>query len=405
MKICVPKDDNPLPCTLRSLAEGRTPTEVPMAIKAEQLRDTLERIAPLRYAQDWDNVGELLRGVRDDIDRALLTIDLTEPVLTEAIDVRADMVIAYHPPIFEPLERITSRTPSERIVLGLVRAGLHVHSLHTALDAAPGGVNDWLADCLGSGDRRALEPASEVEGGEMCKIVTFCPSDSVERIRDGLAAVGAGTIGAYRRCSFELAGAGTFHGGDKTDPAVGAPGRLERVNEIRLEMVCPRSALAGAVRALRSFHPYEEAPIDIYALEPFPLRETGVGRRVVLDRSTSIRALVERVKSRTGVKRVQVARSHERPQRHRVVGLCAGSGGSMLDSAIAQGCTVFVTGEMRHHDVLRAQASGCSVILGGHTNTERGFLKVLARRLTAEIGSDAPEFIVSKKDRDPLRTS
>ncbi|MCH2143919.1 MAG: Nif3-like dinuclear metal center hexameric protein [Phycisphaerales bacterium] len=376
-----------------------------MAITASELHEALEEIAPLRHAESWDNTGELISGVTSKVERVLLTIDLTEPVLAEAIDANVDSVIAYHPPIFSPLQRIDAGTPTGRITLGAIRAGLHVYSPHTALDATPGGVNDWLADCFGSGDRRALEQAADGKTGSMCKIVTFCPQDSVDTIRDGLAAVGAGTIGEYKRCSFELAGTGTFHGSSRSQPNVGTSGRLERVGEVRLEMVCPSNALGGAVRALRSFHPYEEPPVDIYALEPAPLRETGAGRRVVLDRSVSMRTLVDRVRSRTSVKRLQVARSHERPQKHRIIGVCVGAGGSMLDTAISQGCTVFVTGEMRHHDVLKAQASGCSVILAGHTNTERGYLPVLAKRLAASLGSDAPEFIVSRKDRDPLRTS
>ena len=114
--------------------------------------------------------------------------------------------------------------------------------------------------------------------------MTFCPAEATDRIRDGLAAVGAGIIGNYKRCSFELQGSGTFHGNDESDPVVGTSGRLERVGETRLEMVCPSQILPGAIRALASFHPYEEPPIEIYTLESVPVRESGAGRRVVLDR-------------------------------------------------------------------------------------------------------------------------
>jgi dinuclear metal center YbgI/SA1388 family protein len=375
-----------------------------MPITDQQLNEALETVAPTSHAEDWDNVGMLIKGVRTKIDRALLTIDLTEPVLNEAIDARADAIIAYHPPIFTPLKRISGATPTERLVLDVIRAGMHVYSPHTALDAAPGGVNDWLADALDEGDRRALNPVVDESANDMCKIVTYCPPESATTIRDGLAAVGAGTIGEYKRCSFESSGMGTFHASRSSKPSVGSTGRLERITELRLEMVCPKHALAGAVRAMRSFHPYEEPPIDIYTLEPVPLREIGAGRRIMLDRAVSLRTIVEQVRTRTNVQRIKVARAHERPQKNRIIGLCAGAGGSLLDNAIAQGCTVFITGEMRHHDILRAQASGCSVILAGHTNTERGYLPVLGRKLTELIGDAAPQFIVSRKDRDPLRT-
>lgn len=376
-----------------------------MATTAEHLGSALERIAPLQYAEEWDNVGLLLRGVQDKVEKVLLTIDLTEPVLEETVELCADTVIAYHPPIFTPLNRLDSHSASERIVLGAARAGLHIYSPHTALDAAPGGVNDWLIDCLGGGDKRALVSVVASAQSEACKIVTFCPAEAADRIRDGLAAAGAGTIGDYKRCSFEIPGTGTFHGGAASSPTVGRSGRLERVSEVRLEMICPRHLLGGAVKVLANFHPYEEPPIEVYALEPPPIREIGAGRRLVLDRSLSLKKIGELIKSRTDVQRIQIARSYQRPQKHRTIGVCVGAGSSLLDDAIQQGCTVFITGEMRHHDILKAQASGCSVILAGHTNTERGYLSILARKLTQELGNDAPDFVISRRDRHPLRAS
>jgi putative NIF3 family GTP cyclohydrolase 1 type 2 len=177
------------------------------------------------------------------------------------------------------------------------------------------------------------------------------------------------------------------------------------VEETRLEMVCSANALAAAICSMRSFHPYEEPPIEILRLEARPQRDTGAGRRVHLDRSMSLRGIAEAVKARTGSPRVQLARAHERPQRHRMIGLCAGAGASLLDEALAQECSVFITGEMRHHDILRAQAAGCSIILAGHTNTERGYLPILAKRLRKLLGDTAPTILVSRKDRDPLRSA
>ena len=169
-------------------------------------------------------------------------------------------------------------------------------------------------------------------------------------------------------------------------------------------MVCPRQNLPAAVRALASFHPYEEPPIEIYALEPLPMREIGAGRRLVLDRAISLRRAVELIKNRTDVGELKLARARTRTRQHRTIGLCAGSGGSLLDEAIAQGCTLFLTGEMSHHDLLKAQAAGCTVLLAGHTDTERGYLPVLARRLASELGTETASFLISRRDRRPLRT-
>ena len=178
-------------------------------MKVHEVINVLESIAPLEYAADWDNVGLLIGSSNWNAKRILLTIDLTEAVLREAIDSSVKMIVAYHPPIFEPLSSLTDVETKQRIVLEAARAGIAVYSPHTALDAAPGGVNDWIASGLGHGDIRALEAINDLPESEQYKLVTFCPADDVERLRNTLAAAGAGRIGNYELCSFELEGTGT----------------------------------------------------------------------------------------------------------------------------------------------------------------------------------------------------
>jgi dinuclear metal center YbgI/SA1388 family protein len=374
--------------------------------------DALEVIAPLRYAAEWDNVGLLLGSPSWPADSILLTIDLTEDVLAEALAAKVQMIVAYHPPIFEPLRRVTDATVKEHIVLEAARAGIAIYSQHTALDATPGGIDDWLAEgVMGLADHqhyadsptadvRALSPYQALPQSEQCKVVTFCPADAVDAIRNGLATAGAGRIGNYELCSFALRGQGTFFGGEQTKPTVGGKGTLERVDEVRLEMVCSESALGLAVIALREFHPYEEPPIEIYRLLPRPERHIGQGRRVRLDRPVDMPTLVERIKQRLGVARIRVALGRNAPDEFRTIGLSAGAGGSLIDSAIGQGCEAFFTGEMRHHDILAAQDRGCTVILAGHTNTERGYLNVLRERLSEMLPKTRID--LSQADRDPL---
>lgn len=361
----------------------------------------LDRISPFRLAEEWDNVG-LLVGRRDAaVARAMLAIDATPAVIAEATESRCEAIVAYHPPVFRPLKRLSDETPAQRVALELASRGIAAISPHTALDAAPGGLNDWLADGLGPGDRKALVPAASLPAGEEVKIVTFCPPEATERIRDGLAATGAGRIGGYERCSFEIPGTGTFFGGESTQPAVGGRGRLERVAETRLEMVCSRRALPIAIEALRRFHPYEEPPVEIHPLEPRPLRTSGGGRRLTLDRPLAIDEIAARLKRHFGVATVSIALPDGAPAEHGTIGFCAGAGEGLLDAAIAEGCTLFVTGEMRHHEVLSALARGCGVLLAGHTNTERGYLPILAERLRTEV--PGLETAISRRDRDPLR--
>jgi dinuclear metal center YbgI/SA1388 family protein len=363
------------------------------------LTAAMQRIAPIQLAEEWDNVGLLVGSTGDRVRRILLCIDLTEAVLDEAVRKKTDAIVAYHPPIFSPRKSITDADAGGRILLRAIASGIAIHSPHTAADAATDGVNDWLADGLGDGTRRAIDPASELPESETVKIVTYGPVESIDRIREGLASVGAGVIGEYEICSIEIPAMGTYRGGEGSNPVRGRRGRLERVEEVRLEMVCGDRGLAAAIDRIRSLHPYEEPPIEIYRQTARPNQSIGAGRLVALDRGVTIATITGRLRDHLRTDRFTVDTA-DRRRRHERIGLCAGSGAELLDSAIDQGCTLFVTGELKHHDVLHAASRGCAVILAGHTNTERGWLKVLRRRLRQDLKA---EISISRADRDPLR--
>ncbi|MFZ4573768.1 MAG: Nif3-like dinuclear metal center hexameric protein [Phycisphaerales bacterium] len=379
----------------------------------QDLADVMGRIAPLEFAESWDRVGlqvgDPSRPLKGPV---LLTIDLTPGVLDEAIRHGAGAIIAYHPPIWEPLKRITAFSIAERTILRAVEAGIAIYSPHTALDAIPGGVADWLCQGLGQpgtgtgdvrapGDCRALTPLARKRPTEEVKVVTFVPHAQADRVREALASAGAGIIGNYNVCSFELSGSGTFFGGEGAKPATGAAGTLQRVAEIRIEMVCSKAALPLAIETLRRFHPYEEPAIDVYELLPRPDRYVGPGRRLVLDHAATVRELAERLKVFLGISDVRIALPGDDVPVSRI-GACPGSGGSLATLARQAGCELYVTGEMNHHEVKAMVLSGVAVLLAGHTNTERGYLPVLARRLEAE--KFAAPIIVSSADKDPLVT-
>ncbi|MCB9846034.1 MAG: Nif3-like dinuclear metal center hexameric protein [Phycisphaeraceae bacterium] len=366
----------------------------------------MDQIAPLAYAEPWDRVGLMVgRADRDVRGPIVLTIDLTERVLAEAISLGSGVVVAYHAPIWEPIARLSDDSSRGRILLGAAEAGISVFTPHTALDAAPGGVSDWLCEGLSggegkiAGDCRALTPRWDGEHARV-KIVTFVPVDSLEQVRNALATAGAGRIGNYTLCSYSTEGEGTFLGDESTHPAVGEAGEFESVRERRLEMVCPRAAVALAIETMRRFHPYEEPAIDVYDLLGTPERAVGAGRRLVLDRPATIRELGERLRSFLDRSRVRFALVGQTDEPITHVGVVPGAGESLANIACDEGCQVFVTGEMRHHNVMDALHRGMAVLLAGHTNTERGFLPRLASRLRGLLpGVDVRQ---SESDRDPL---
>ena len=237
--------------------------------------EAMEQIAPTRYAESWDNVGLLVGDPRQNVSAAMLTIDYTPEVACESAGAGCDLIIAYHPPIFDALKRVTAGTRSSGVIFDAIRRGVALYSPHTALDMAEGGTNDLLADVLGLKDRAPLKLA-ETKAAQY-KLVTFVPENAIEKVSDALFAAGAGRIGNYSSCSFRSVGTGTFFGEPGTSPTVGQAGKLERADEIRLETVVPIAQVADVIRALRQSHPYEEPAFDLNSLAAVP-EGIGIGR-------------------------------------------------------------------------------------------------------------------------------
>lgn len=374
-----------------------------MALPLAQLVAELEAMAPLAFAEAWDNVGLLVdprahAAAPHEIHRALLTIDLTDGVLEEAEQLGAQVIVSYHPPIFQGLKRLGPQDPIARRLMSLVRRKIAVYSPHTALDAAPEGVNDWLAEAIGAGKRWPVQPA---DPPRTLKVVVFAPHQQVDALRAKLAAAGAGVIGNYGQCSFNLRGVGTFVGNEASHPVVGQAGQLERVEETRLEMVCPSERLRAVAEVIRREHPYEEPAWEAYPLQPTAETRIGQGRYVELDEPATLATVVERIKRHLSLRHVRVAATDGAAEHGGVrrAAVCAGAGGAVLERA--RNVELLLTGEMRHHDILARVASGCSVVLCDHTNTERGYLARLAERLSDRCG-ERLSIAVSQADRDPL---
>jgi len=369
----------------------------------------MEAVAPSRLAESWDNVGLLLGDRAAPCGRVLVAVDWTASVLEEALALGVDAVVSYHPPIFDPLKRLSSDDPKQRVLLEAAQAGIALLSPHTALDAVKGGVNDWLAEGIAGGaDALALsagfEPlraASYLPRGESHKLVVFAPASASGAIRAALAEAGAGRIGGYDHCTTRSPVTGTFRGGEGTAPAVGSAGRIEEVGEERIEAVVGAERLAWAIAAIRAVHPYEEPAFEVHALAARPSLDEGAGRLLTLSKPASAGEVAARLRRHLGVRRIEsIVPPGAEATKHVRIALCPGAGASFLPDAVARGATLLVTGEARHHDHLAAIASGTCMLLPGHTQTERGFMPTLARLLAQQV--PGVSFTTSKADLPPL---
>lgn len=356
----------------------------------------LQELAPPALAEDWDNTGLLLGDPARNVNRALTCLTLTSDVAAEAVAADVQLVVTHHPLLFKPVQTLTAATPEGRTVLTLLQHGIAVYSPHTSWDNAPLGINQQLAELFELDGIRPLRPRRSSLG---CKIIVYVPDSARVAVQEALWAAGAGGIGDYTRCSFFVAGTGTFMGNASTNPAVGVPDRFEEAPEVRLEVLCPVNRVAAAMEAIRQAHPYEEPAIDVAPLAETP-DGSGAGRIGELPAAVSLGEFVACVRERLRAPKLQSVGDPAGPVRR--VGIACGAAAEYLRDAHRQGCDVFLTGEGRFHAALEARDLGLGLVLAGHYQTERPAMERLAELLGERC--DGVDVRASQVERDPLES-
>lgn len=349
-------------------------------------RDVIEllgKIAPLHLAESWDNVGLLWGDPKTNIRHLMTCLTITPEVVAEAVIEKAELIVTHHPLLFKPTQRITSETLEGRMLLKLAAAGISVYSSHTAYDNAPDGINDQLAAML---KLEKIRPLVQATPKSPYKVVVFVPEQDFAPVSEAAFQAGAGIIGDYEQCSYRSSGTGTFFGSKNTNPSVGKNGRREEVTEYRLELFCSTARLPSVLHAIHHTHSYETPAIDVYPLHPEEASASsgeGAGRIGQLPTTMTSQALAEQV-SQLLQTSVNLTGDRTLTQISSVAIVC-GAGGSLLSQAIRGGADAFLTGEIRFHDELAAQAAGLTVVAAGHYPTERHGMDVLARRLATSL--------------------
>ncbi len=361
-------------------------------MRVRDVAAAVEAIAPLEWAESWDNVGLQVGNPEIEVKTVLVAVDATSEVLSEAADLNAEMVLVHHPRILKPLRSVTPG--SAPVVFEAVSRGMTIYAAHTNFDAAPGGTNDALADILGLDDRAPIEPLTSERN---VKIVVFLPESDLQAVADAAFKAGAGCIGQYDRCSFRSPGTGTFCGSERTNPTIGSPGVWEQTPELRLEIICPRGRMAGAVRAIRHAHSYEEPAIDMYPMIVAPAG-AGHGRVGDLPEPAAAGDLLERIRKVLSVDHLRIV--GELSAKVSRVGCAAGSGKSLLPAASRAGAEVLLTGEIGYHDAVDCPP-GLAVVCAGHGVSESIAMERLANRLDDEL--EGVKVLASKAASQPFR--
>lgn len=351
----------------------------------------LDRWAPASTAAAWDPVGLQVGDPDRPVRRAAVCHEVTDHVVAVLCDDPVDLLVAYHPLLFEPTVRLVAgRHPSGR-AWRLAAAGVAVAVAHTNVDAAPGGAADALAEALGLADAVGFGP---MWGAGSVKVTTFVPAGAADRVAEAMTGAGAGTIGGYTGCSFRVTGEGAFHAPAHARPSVGEAGAANRAEEVRLEMVAPAARRDAVVAALVRAHPYEEPAFDVVERlgdARFAGRVGTVGGSATLD------DMVARVRVALGGP-LRVAGDGGRSITRAAV--VPGSGGSLLEAAAEAGADIIVTGDVGHHRARAALGFGMAVIDPGHAATERPGVS----RLYAAVAGLVPDTRdLCLADADPWR--
>jgi len=314
------------------------------------LRDVisfLESVAPPSYQESYDNAQLLVGNPTEKITGILCTLDVTEEVVTEAVNKGCNLIVAHHPIIFKGLKSLTGKNYVERTVIKAIQAQVAIYAIHTNLDHVIHGVNAKIAEKIGLKSLQILSPKKDV----LTKLVTFAPQEDTGRIINSLFAAGAGKIGNYKNCSFRVAGKGTFLPLENALPALGQVGKLEEVPENRIEVMFPTHLQGQIVATLKQTHPYEEVAYYLHQIVN-ENQEVGAGMFGELEVEMEEKNFFAHLKKQMNLQVVKHTRFLGKPIKK--VALCGGAGIFLLGDAKRSGADIFITSDVKYHEFFDA---------------------------------------------------
>ncbi len=360
-----------------------------------QIKDVIsaiEKFAPLSLQEDYDNSGLIIGNENEEVQSVLITVDVIEKTIEEAVKLGSNLIISHHPVIFGGLKKITGRNFTERIIINAIKNNIAIYSAHTNLDNIITGVNGIIADKLGLKDKNILQPKEKF----LYKLVTFVPVDHIDKVREAIFNAGAGNIGNYDSCSFNVSGEGTFKGNEDANPFVGKKGDMHKEKEIRIESIFPGYLKNKIINNLLNAHPYEEVAYDIYPLENDYLK-AGSGLTGILENEISEIDFLKKVKEIFGTKSIKYSKFLKKPIKK--VAICGGSGSFLLKEAIKEKADVFISADIKYHQFFDAD-NKIFIMDVGHYESEQFTKEIFYNLLTKKFSTFAIH--LSKYNTNPI---
>lgn len=361
-------------------------------MKLKEITAYLDSAVPLSFQEEYDNSGLQVGDPDKEISSALISLDVTERVIDEAIMSDCDLILSHHPVIFSGIKSITGRNFTEKILIRAIRNNIAVYSAHTNLDIFNGGVSWKMAEKMNLQNIKVLSPLKN----KLYKLIVYIPENHLNSVREAIFDAGAGVIGNYDRCGFVSQGTGSFRGNESANPFIGNKGELHFEKEVRFETVFISHFREKVINALLAKHPYEEVAYDIYSLENSNV-DFGLGCTGELTEARSESEFLKIVSDIFDARGLRYSKLGGKTIKK--IALCGGSGASLLRDAIAEGADAFITGDIKYHNYFDAEGR-ILLVDAGHYESEKFSTEIIYDLIIKKFPKFAIRF--SKTDTNPI---
>ncbi|RPD98233.1 Nif3-like dinuclear metal center hexameric protein [Aureibaculum marinum] len=352
----------------------------------------LEEIAPLQYVEDFDNVGLLIGNYSTEVTGVLVTLDTLETVVDEAIAKNCNLIVSFHPIVFSGLKKINGNTYVERVVLKAIKNDIAIYSMHTALDNSIKGVSAMMAEKLKLTNTKILLPKS----GIIKKLITYVPDNAADNVRRALFDAGAGAIGNYNNCSYNMKGLGTYKGNEASNPTIGKKGVLQQEKETYISVIFEKHLQNKVLNALLENHPYEEVAYDIITTDNSH-QNIGMGMVGELSEAINEATFLSILKETFHLKAIRHSKLLNKPIKK--VALLGGSGSFAINAAKRSNADIYISADFKYHDFYKAENQ---IVLAdiGHYESEQFTKNLLVDYLTKKFRNFA--IVLSETNTNPI---
>lgn len=361
-------------------------------MKIKDITSCIEEIAPLSFAEGFDNVGLLVGNYNTNVTGVLVTLDTLENIVDEAIEKNCNLIVSFHPIIFAGLKKLNGKNYVERVILKAIKNDIAIYAMHTALDNSFQGVNAKICDVLGLENKKILIPQKNT----IKKLTTYAPIENAEEVRTALFKAGAGNIGNYDFCSFNTEGFGTYRGNENSNPVIGEKGKLHTEKETFISVIYEKHIEQNILSALFNAHSYEEVAYDIVTLDNIH-QEIGMGMIGELPEENSAEEFLTFIKKTMHAKGIRHSKILEKPIKK--VAVLGGSGSFAIQNAIAKGADIYITADVKYHEFYKAEDKLIIADIG-HYESEQFTKNLLVEILTKKFPNFA--IILSQRNTNPI---